>query len=741
MMSYRWKWLTLTVAVAMGGLFRTCVSTCPAAEPNLPAAPVASEEAEPLLRGPLHEAFAEPVPLNPQAATIVPKQPPEPIEELPPEAKPADENSIWIPGYWAWDDEREDFIYVSGVWRVPPQDRRWVPGYWAQADGGYQWVSGFWAPIEVEEVQYLPDPPQSLESGPNSPAPSTEHYWVSGNWCYQNDRYAWRPGYWNTYREGWVWVPAHYVWTPLGAVFVDGYWDCPFSRRGVVFAPVCFPRPIYLRRGYCYTPSVVIDVSHLLMHLFVHPRRCHYYWGDYYDYHRHRGHHFYSCLDYHGRHGYDPVFAYYNAYHRHRHIDYTQRLRGWHDYFREHKEYRPPHTLHGQAQFAARVERNADLKYAMLGHRLDDVVSGRGGPAHFERISATHRQNWADAARQTRELTHRRIDVETHHKPVNLATRHTPPTRVDGPARIGGKADAPRPPVKLKLPELPRVAGFQPARLTPERPDKPRPVERAELPKIGRGGSVPDRLRSDLGNLRDQPKPSERDSIRPPVRSLPDVSKLRQPDATPSPKAAPRKGTPRDVTPKIDIPRVPEFSRPDLGSARGSPSSRNLGEGGPKAAIPRAAPTPDRTPSFKVPDRGPSPRTGPMPDRTFKMPDRAPSVRLPSPRIEAPPAARQEVRRPQFSIPKLPSAPPPQSRSMPNLESRSSAVRPRFEMPNTPSNVSRVDRPRPQTMSRQVPRPEFKSRDVPGARSAPSHAKSGRQGPPSRTQSSGRHKR
>jgi len=704
MMNCRWKCVALTVAVAVAGVVVTGMSTCPAAEPSLPAAPVAGEDAEPLLRGPLHEAFAEPVPLNPQPATIVPKQPPEPIDELPPEAKPADENVIWIPGYWAWDDERQDFIYVSGVWRVPPQDRRWIPGYWTQADGGYQWVSGFWAPTEVQEVQYLPDPPESLESGPSSPAPSTEHYWISGNWCYQNDRYAWRPGYWNTYREGWVWVPAHYVWTPLGAVFVDGYWDCPFSRRGVVFAPVCFPRPMYLRRGYCYTPSVVIDVSHLLMHLFVHPRRCHYYWGDYYDYRPYRDHHFYPCFDYHGRHGYDPVFAYYDAYHRHRHIDYTQRLRGWHDYFRHHQEFRPPHTLHGQAQLAARVGRNSDLKYALLGHKLDDVVSGRGGPAHFERISPAHRQNWADAAKQTRELTHRRIDVETHHKPVNFETRHKPPTRVEHAARIGGKADAPKPPVRLKLPELPRVADFQPARVPPERSDKPRSFERAELPKIDRGGSAPGRLRTDLGTVREQPKPPERSSFRPPVRSLPDVSKLRQPDVTPSPKV-----TPRNVTPKIEIPRVPKFSPPDLGSARGSPSARNLGEGGPKATVPRSAPTPDRTPSFKVPDR-------------------SSSLRIPSPRIEAPPAARQEVRRPQFSIPKLPSAPPPQSRNLPNLESRSNVARPRFEMPSKPSNLSRVDRPRPETMSRQVPRPDFKSRDVPQPRFQPPRIDTNRHG-------------
>ena len=170
-----------------------------------------------------------------------------------------------------------------------------------------------------------------------------------------------------------------------GVVFIDGYWDCPFSQRGVVFAPIWFSRPSYLGRGFCYTPSVVIDVSHLLMHLFVHPRRCHYYWGDYYGHHPRRGHHFYASFDYHGRHGYDPVFAYYHAYHRHRNIDYTQRLRGWHDYFRDHKEYRPPHTLHGQAQFAARVERNADLEEnaAAFAKALKRHIVPPGSPDHI----------------------------------------------------------------------------------------------------------------------------------------------------------------------------------------------------------------------------------------------------------------------------------------------------------------------------------------------------------------------
>lgn len=771
-MNRRYAWVQLSAAIAVASFGLAKALPCPAAEPSPPALPAAGEDVETLLRGPLHEAFAEPIPLNPQPATVVPKQPPEPIEELPPEAKPADQNVIWIPGYWAWDEEREDFLYVSGVWRVPPQDRRWVPGYWTQTQGGYQWVSGFWSATGVAEVQYLPAPPESLESGPSSPSPSTEHYWVSGNWCYQDDRYAWRPGYWDVYREGWVWVPAHYVWTPQGVVFVDGYWDYPFPRRGVVFAPVWFPQPAYLRHGFCYTPSVVVDISHLLVHMFVHPRRCHYYWGDYYADRWQRGHHFYPCYDYHGRHGYDPVFAYYDAYHRHRQIDYTQRLRGWHDYFRGHEEFRPPHTLHAQAQLAARAEHHADLQYALLGRRLDDVMSERGGPAHFERISPTHRQSWIDAASHTRELTRRRLDVETHHQPLDLATRDRPPGRIEGPVKFVGKPDASRPPVKLRLPDLPQIAGFRPTHDAPERPGKPRPSERADVPR-NESPRISPPLPPALGTLRDGLKPPKSDPTRAPPRSLPDVSKLRQPDASRLPS----------VTPKIETPRIPGFSPPNLGSARPLPPARNLTESEPRVTLPRTAPTPDRTLGFKLPERGPSSDTAPslertftfkppergpgpstvrppertftfkLPERgpspstvrppertfTFKPPERGPSPRIPSPRIESPRPATPEVRRPQLPIPKLPSpAPSPSRTPRANIESPNPAARPRFEIPNQPSGV---DRPRSETPNREVRRPEFKAPDVSRTRSEPPRVDSNRPGPPGGGPGSGRHKR
>ena len=103
---------------------------------------------------------------------IAPKMPPDPVEELPPDQKPEGDNVQWIPGYWHWDEDRTDFIWISGFWRVPPPGRVWVPGSWRESAAGWQWVSGFWqdtAPVQPgqpavqPDIEYLPQPPMTLE--------------------------------------------------------------------------------------------------------------------------------------------------------------------------------------------------------------------------------------------------------------------------------------------------------------------------------------------------------------------------------------------------------------------------------------------------------------------------------------------------------------------------------------------------------------------------------------------------
>lgn len=134
-----------------------------------PPPPVAVVEV--LTRGPVHEAFAQPVTFDVETGYIIPRRPPAALEEMPPEQRPEGSHIDWIPGYWGWDSDRNDFIWVSGCWRAVPPNTSWVPGYWAQVRGGYQWIAGFWTAADTEEIEYLPAPPATLEAGPQgSPA-------------------------------------------------------------------------------------------------------------------------------------------------------------------------------------------------------------------------------------------------------------------------------------------------------------------------------------------------------------------------------------------------------------------------------------------------------------------------------------------------------------------------------------------------------------------------------------------
>src|SRR5690348_5511718 len=81
-------------------------------------------------RGPVHEAYAEPGGVQPAPAPVVPQGPPPAIEETPPDQKPEGEHVQWFPGYFAWDEEKSDFLWVSGFWRAIPPGRQWVPGTW-----------------------------------------------------------------------------------------------------------------------------------------------------------------------------------------------------------------------------------------------------------------------------------------------------------------------------------------------------------------------------------------------------------------------------------------------------------------------------------------------------------------------------------------------------------------------------------------------------------------------------------
>jgi WXXGXW repeat (2 copies) len=227
--------------------------------------------------GPVNEAFAQPVNLENQTGLIAPTAPPADIEEIPPAEKPTGDQSAWVPGYWAWDSDRNGYIWVSGCWRAVPPGMSWIPGYWVKTAEGWQWAAGFWVPAGNKEIEYLPAPPALTGVEPSGPAPSPDSIWVPPCWYWHNGQYIQRHGYRIAAQANWVWVPSHYVWTPRGYVFANGHWDYALDRRGILFAPVYFPGRIYQRGRFSYALSIAVDIDNLEFDLFARPKYSHYY--------------------------------------------------------------------------------------------------------------------------------------------------------------------------------------------------------------------------------------------------------------------------------------------------------------------------------------------------------------------------------------------------------------------------------------------------------------------------------
>jgi hypothetical protein len=70
--------------------------------------------------------------------------PPLPVYDQPPIP---DTGYLWVPGYWAWDDNT-GYYWVPGTWVQPPEpELLWTPGYWGWDDSGvYVFHAGYWGP-------------------------------------------------------------------------------------------------------------------------------------------------------------------------------------------------------------------------------------------------------------------------------------------------------------------------------------------------------------------------------------------------------------------------------------------------------------------------------------------------------------------------------------------------------------------------------------------------------------------
>ena len=402
------------------------VSKRPSDESLVPPLPIPAEDGpvpnpagsldgsvEVLTHGPVHEAFAEPIGADPQPSQTVAKRPPAEIEEVPPDVKPEGENVIWVPGYWAWDDEREDYLWVSGIWRKVPPGRRWVPGYWADTEDKWQWISGLWTPTDVQELDYHEMPPESLEAGPNRPAPGDGYFWAPGCWTWHDTGHRWRPGYWMPYDADRVWVAAQWVWTPRGCLFVPGYWDYRVTCRGHLFAPVRFHASVIQRPHFRFTPWCVLDCRSLLVHLWIRPSYGHYYFGDYYGT-RAVALDFVPWCHWHGHsRRWDPILTHFQVHYRkHYDIDYIQRMGQWHRFYQSKESDRPPRTFQEQLAFSAGKPGNSAVKRSLLAVKLDDLAGRGHGAVRLEVVSQAARKSFVKEAHLMRKSAHDRISQE-----------------------------------------------------------------------------------------------------------------------------------------------------------------------------------------------------------------------------------------------------------------------------------------------------------------------------------------
>ncbi|XZE43504.1 hypothetical protein SH467x_003068 [Pirellulaceae bacterium SH467] len=456
----------------------------------------ADNEVEILTRGPVHEAFAETIVFDPEPGLAIPKKPPAAIEELPPEQQPEGDNITWIPGYWAWDDDREDFIWVSGIWRAAPPDRQWIPGYWAPAGKGAQWTSGYWADASLQEIEYLPEPPATVEAGPNVPAPSADHSWLPGSWVWQQNGYAWRPGYWAPGQDDWNWIPARYVWTPRGYVFVDGYFDYNVNRRGVLYAPVYFRSSAYTQRDFRYSPVTVINPNVFSNHLFLRPSYGHYYFGDYYGA-NYATQGISPWFSFNNRNsGYDPFYAQQRWQHRNDQ-QWNQRMATEYTRRRDHEPNRPPRDLRSQRERFAQGGTVADDSFR-VGTTLEELSQSKALPHRIQPLAPEARQQLSKRGSEIRALNEQRLKWES-----------------DVTGRAGGRTDSKATPMRTRIPRStivgspiqklapgkapPKVIAAPPA--DPRVQPKPRPprVEKGQPPVRGKGNDGEGRGKGDKG--------------------------------------------------------------------------------------------------------------------------------------------------------------------------------------------------------------------------------------------------
>lgn len=226
------------------------------------AAPLAAQ-VEVIEEGPVHEAYLTSV-HGVVALDSVADKPPARVDEKEP-AK-VGKGTQWVPGYWAWSEARDDFIWVVGVWRRSPPGHQWTPGEWKEQKGDWVWYPGFWSGTDLELIAKRPPAPNRERA---TIPPDDDAFWIPGYWAYdrKSDSYKWLKGRWEHLNPDWVFVPPHYMVRDEGVIFIPGYWDWQFEELGRMYKNIAIS--LAERAGFSYTPSEPLPADAVIKRAFL----------------------------------------------------------------------------------------------------------------------------------------------------------------------------------------------------------------------------------------------------------------------------------------------------------------------------------------------------------------------------------------------------------------------------------------------------------------------------------------
>ena len=332
----------------------------------------------------------------------------------------------------------------------------------------------------------------------------------------------------------------------------EAIWDYPVERRGVLFAPVYFESGVYSRRGYYYSPTIVIDLGVFTDHLFLRPRYHHYYFGDYYAASYHQGGFYASFSFQSSRYGYDPIYSHQRWEHR-QDREWEHRVEASYQYRRDHETARPPRTWAAQRNINPRTA-ESEQNRLVVATSFDQLAKRKDSPMRFQPVAKAERQQLAQRGQEVQKSRDQRRTLEAQ--------------AVDTTARKPGGVFEP---AKVTLPRSPIVA--KPAN------------------QLGRNQAPPKAQPAPKPDLKLQPK-SETSGRQPNVDRSNPQPESRQPEAETKSAPGRSEAAPRDTKAQPESqPRANQRPPASTSVTTVQPPVRNEAQPAGKKAVAAPAPT------------------------------------------------------------------------------------------------------------------------------------------------------